>query len=45
VREELASRYAVVPMQAEEPVGQERLIALYRGKAPAELEGRRSICI
>jgi len=35
VREELALRYAVVPMQAEEPVGRERLIALCRGKAPA----------
>jgi len=45
VREELASRYAVVPMQAEEPVGRERLIALCRGTAPAELEGRRSVAI
>jgi arsenite/tail-anchored protein-transporting ATPase len=45
VREELASRYAVVPMQAEEPVGRERLIALCRGTATAELEGRRSVGI
>jgi arsenite-transporting ATPase len=45
VREELAPRYAVVPMQAEEPVGRERLIALCRGTAPADLERRRSVGI
>jgi arsenite-transporting ATPase len=45
VADELASRYAVVPMQPEEPVGRKRLIDLCRGAAPAELEGRRRVGI
>lgn len=45
VRDELATRYAVVPMQPEEPVGRERLIALCRDVAPAELEGMQRVGI
>ncbi|MFW6077917.1 MAG: arsenical pump-driving ATPase, partial [Hyphomicrobiales bacterium] len=41
VRDELAPRYAVVAMQAEEPVGRDHLIALCRAAPPAETEGLR----
>ncbi|MDZ7779963.1 MAG: arsenical pump-driving ATPase [Gemmatimonadota bacterium] len=37
VRDELASRHAVVPMQAEEPVGREHLMALGRPMTPSEV--------
>ena len=40
VRDELALRYAVVPMQAEEPVGSDRLMALCRAVPKARIEGR-----
>jgi hypothetical protein len=45
VRDELASGYAVVAMQPEEPVGRERLIALWRGATPAELKGLQRVGI
>jgi arsenite/tail-anchored protein-transporting ATPase len=45
VRDELAPRYAVVAMQAEEPVGRDRLIALCRAATPEETEGLRRVGI
>jgi arsenite/tail-anchored protein-transporting ATPase len=45
VRDELAPRYAVVAMQAEEPVGRDRLIALCQAAPPEETEGLRRVGI
>lgn len=45
VRDELALRYAVVPMQAEEPVGSDRLMALCRAVPKARIEGRQRVGI
>jgi arsenite/tail-anchored protein-transporting ATPase len=51
VRDELASRYAVVPMQTEEPVGADHLIGLCRQSPPSrttahpETEGRQRVGI
>lgn len=41
VRNELAARFAVVPMQAEEPVGRDHLIALCQAAPSAKVEGLR----
>jgi hypothetical protein len=45
VRDELAPRYAVVAMQAEEPIGRERLIALYHAGSSEKAEGLRRVGI
>ncbi len=45
VRDELTSRYAVVPMQAEDPVGRHQLIALCQGTLHSETKGRQRVGI
>jgi arsenite-transporting ATPase len=45
VRDELAPRYVVVAMQAEEPVGRDRLIALCQAAPSEETEGLRRVGI
>jgi arsenite/tail-anchored protein-transporting ATPase len=45
VRDALAPRYAVVAMQAEEPVGRDRLIALCQAGSSEKVEGLRRVGI
>lgn len=45
VRDDLSLRYAVVPMQAEDPVGADHLIALCRGLTEPETKGRQRVAI
>jgi arsenite-transporting ATPase len=45
VRDELAARFAVVPMQVEEPVGRDRLTALCQPAPSANIEETRRVAL
>jgi arsenite-transporting ATPase len=45
VRESLATRFAVVPMQASEPVGRDRLTALCQAEQPATIGEQRRVAL
>jgi arsenite-transporting ATPase len=45
VRDELAARFAVVPMQAEEPVGRDHLTALCQPAPSANIEEQRRVAL
>lgn len=45
VRDTLATRYAVVPMQAEEPVGRDHLLALSLPPSTIDAEGRHHVAV